>query len=162
MNKKVFGFAVFMMAAAMLASPVMAIGPWRAAQVSGNDNFFVLYGGLVNNRGAAGDSNVWALSYTGECWVEWKWRDPLEAKGLMNNALTPTTLTELVSYIGVDYDNKWIFLSGDASGQPNQVMGHGMFYWLLYYAFGESAATGMVIMFPNGALWMHNNIYNKP
>jgi hypothetical protein len=162
MKKKVLEIAIASMLVAMLASPVFAIGPWQGAEVSGNDNFFVLFGGLGNNRAAAGGSNVWALSNTGEYWVEWKWRDPLEAKGLVNNALVPTTLIELGAYVTAEYDNKWIFLSGDAAGQPNQVMGHGMVYWLFYYAFGSSTAAGLAAAsLPNGALWMHNSIYSN-
>ncbi len=145
---------VALMALAILVTPVFAIGPWQAAEVNDNENFFVLFGGVGNRRGEASGTNVWAA--TEDFSVEWKWRDPTDAKGLMNSALVPTTITELVQYASEDYDNKWVFLSGKPAS------GHGMLYYL-WYGFSKSASFAAYVenTNPNGELWMHNSIYNN-
>ncbi len=145
---------VALMTLAMFATPVMAIGPWQAVEVNDNDNFFVLFGGVGNRRGAAEGTNVWAA--TEDFSVEWKWRYPSEEKGQMNNALVPATVTELILYISEEYDNKWIFLSGKPAS------GHGMLYYFwLGFTNSTIIASTMENNNLNGALWMHNRIYNN-
>ena len=121
MNKKILSLAVTLIFVIIMVVPVMAIGPWEPAGKN-HPNFDEFFGGVINERGAASGSNVWA-PYDG-CSVAWKWRHPLDAKGLMNNALSPTVF-QLGMYAGEEYDNKWIFLSGDGQDKPNQFNGHG-------------------------------------
>jgi hypothetical protein len=150
--------ALLMLAATV--APAMAIGPWQASDVGNNKNLFERYGGVVNSRGEASGSMVWAYSTTGGYWVTWKWRDPEDAKGLMNNAIIVVTYADMVLYSGVDYENKWIYLSGEGVG--DQFMGHGWVYWLFFVLGGPAAAASAAASFPRGALWMHNNIYASP
>jgi len=153
-KRKVLVVFVAFMALAMLATPVLAIGPWQAVEANDNENFFVLFGGVGNRRGGANGTNVWAA--TEDFSVAWKWRDPMDAKGLMNTALVPTTVAEVILYASEDYDNKWIFLSGKPA------TGHGMLYYF-WYGFTKSSAVASAIenANPNGELWMHNLIYNN-
>lgn len=133
----------------------MAIGPWEPAGKN-HPNFDEFFGGVINERGAASGSNVWA-PYAG-CSIAWKWRHPVDAKGLMNSALIPTTIPELVLYTSEEYDNKWIFLSGDVEGQP-----HGMIYWFWFGLTGNpDFASNVAMRNPDGLLWMHNYIPNIP
>jgi hypothetical protein len=159
-NRRVLVICVALIALVMLATPVMAIGPKQAAEEGNNPNLAVMFGGVVNKRGAANGTNVWASA--GNYSVEWKWRDPLEAKGLMNNALDVINTTLLIQYMSGKYDNKWMFLSGDGAGQPNKYMGHGMLWWF-WRGFTNSSATATAIVStqPNGALFMHQEIYNN-
>ncbi len=73
----------------------------------------------------------------------------------MNNALIPSTITELVAYASNDYDNQWIFLSGKPAS------GHGLLYYF-WLGFTKSSAFAAYVenSNPNGELWMHNTIDN--
>ncbi len=160
MNRKAILIVLAIMVLAVLVTPVSAIGPWQASEASDNDNFFVLYGGIGSLRGEASGSNVWAQAQnkdTGVVFsVQWKWRNPADAEGIMNNALVPTTLTELATYVSRDYQNKWVFLSGKPA------TGHGTLYYFWYYFTQSSAiATAMENTYPNGMLWMNNFIDNN-
>jgi hypothetical protein len=157
MNRKISMIVIVLLAASILATPVLAIGPEQAAEVDNNPNLDSMFGGLINTRGEASGSNVWAYSTTnGGYWITWKWRDASDAKGLMNNALVPTTTTEMISYISSDYDNRWIFLSGKPA------TGHGMLYrFWMGFTLDASVASSMENLYPNGAFWMHNSIYNN-
>ena len=152
MNRKILVISVALTFAAMLATPVFAIGPWQAFEVGNNKNLFQLYGGCGNWKGKASGSIVWASSATGD-WVIWKWS---HSEGLMNNAIIVVTYADMVLYSGVDYENKWIYLSGEGIGP--QYLGHGWMYWLFYVMGGPAAAAAAAASNPNGALWMHNTI----
>jgi hypothetical protein len=163
------------------ASPVMAIGPWGALENGNNPNLAVRGGGgLSNFRGGASGSQVWAVSTSDGRSVEWKFRDPSDAKGLMNNAyIAHLPLSTLGQFGGADdtiYENKWIYLSGDGGTNadqyafptlPGSALGsHGLLWWFFFFAFGanpssKTMADAMASAYPNGALFMYNNIYNN-
>src|SRR5512139_2647725 len=105
MKRKIIGLAVVLMAVAMLTTPVLAIGPWQAAEVNDNENFFVLFGGVGNRRGDASGTNVWAYSTSLEKWVTWKWRYPEDAKGLKSNAVV-VHMDMLGTLMTEEYENK--------------------------------------------------------
>jgi hypothetical protein len=183
MNKKIFGIAVAFLIVTMLASPVMAIGPWQA--IESNPNIDPpLFGGLRNDRGDASGGNLWAYSTTNHIWVQWKFRDGADVKGLMNNAVIAHTPADLSNYGGfgdTEYENKWIYLSGDGGSNPNQFrfpidysfpnipaptlynLGeHGMLWWFFFFAFkSPSAANDVAANYPNGAFFLYNNFDNN-
>jgi len=183
-KKAALVLAVALMVVAMLATPVMAIGPYNAYEVGNNPNLKYLNGGTVNAKGNAGGSNVWAWSTTNEFWVRWKWLQPTDAKGILNKAVMATSMEDLELVVTADYENKWIYLSGDDKpSYPNPYQfrfpkptnasdpdyptnmylwslgSHGMLWWLFFFAFkSPTAANSAATSFPYGALWMHNNI----
>jgi len=184
-KKAVLVLAVALLAVAMLATPVLAIGPYNAYEVGNNPNLKYLNGGTVNAKGNAGGSNVWAWSTTSGFWVRWKWLQPTDDKGIMNKAVMVTSMEDLELVVTADYENKWIYLSGDDEpGYPNLYQfafpppsvpptdpgfpmqfylwkqgSHGMLWWLFFAAFKSvGAADSAATSFPYGALWMHNNI----
>jgi len=139
--------------------PVLAIGPWQAVEVDKNPNLSLWGEGVANDKGLAGGSNVWAD--TGEHFVRWKFLDPLDAKGIMNNAIVATSVDQIKQIIyGTGFDNKWIYLSGDDKPDypnPNQYQfpdtpathalflkgSHGMLWWLFFFSFGGAGKDGL-------------------
>jgi hypothetical protein len=174
MNKKIRLISILILMTIMLPAitPVLAIGPWGALEKGNNPNLVLRGGGGLNNyRGEASGSQVWAVSTTDGRSVEWKFREPSDAKGLMNNAyIAHLPLTTLGQFGGADdttYENKWIYLSGDGGTNADQFTSptlgtHGMLWWFFLFAFGsKTMADAMASTYPNGALYMYNNIYNN-
>jgi hypothetical protein len=175
MNRKLLGLAVTILLIVILALPVMAIGPEQAADVGNNPNLESMLGGLINLRGEALGTNVWAYSTTSQHWVKWNWRDPTAAKGLMNNAIV-VHMTTLGQVTGEALQNKWQYLSGDGGTNADQFIftagpyksygSHGMLWWLFFFGFGKNAesaagADRAAATYPNGALLMNNLIDNN-
>jgi len=183
MNRKTLLISTFILMTIMLpaVTPVLASGPWGALEVGNNPNLILKSGGGLNNyRGNASGSQVWAVSTSDGRSVEWKFRDPSDAKGLMNNAyvahLPISTLSQFAGAEDTTFENKWIYLSGEGGNNADQFAfpaaplsalgSHGMLWWFFFFGFGANAASkamanGMAIAYPNGALFMYNNIYNN-
>ena len=177
MKKEILLISTLMLALMMLSAitPVLAIGPWGALENGDNPNLVLRGGGGLNNyRGEASGSQVWAVSTSDGRSVEWKFRDPSDANGLMNNAyiahLPLTTLGQFGGAEDTTYENKWIYLSGDGGTNADQFTSplgtHGMLWWFFYFAFrgttnDRTMADAMASTYPNGALFMYNNIYNN-
>ena len=159
MRKILIAF-VFVMTVVILSTPVMAIGPWQA--IEANDNHFLrLMGGAVVNVRGYGPMgfNAWFVDPAGNR-GEWRFREARGAEGLMNNALVCQISDVNPGFLmGEENQNKWIYLSGDAAGQPNQFNGHGTLYYFLLPLFGPGFASQMAaVEFPNGAFYMYNTI----
>jgi hypothetical protein len=176
MKKWIILISTICLLAVFSASPVMAIGPWGAYENGDNPNLVLRGGGGLNNyRGEASGSQVWAVSTSDGRSVEWKFREPSDAKGLMNNAyIAHLPLSTLGQFGGADdttYENKWIYLSGDGGTNADQFTSptlgsHGMLWWFFFFAFrgttnDRTMADAMAATYPNGALFMYNNIYNN-
>ncbi len=156
--KKVLAVAGILLAVAILVSPVMAFGPGQAAEVGNNKNLKILEeeDAVINYRGAASGLNTWVVGETEGDWVQMRFRDTRDAKGLMNNALMCHLTDVNPTFLLVDNENNWIYLSGDASGQPNQFKGHGTFYLFMVKLFGPTDAGAMAIEYPEGVFYMYN------
>ncbi len=94
----------------------------------------------------------------------------------MNNAIVAPQYSGLPSGLpayfstlnGAEFDNQWIYLSGDGGTNPSQYNGHGMLFW---FTFGTAklggatdaqalaAALGVASKFPSGEMWRHNDIF---
>ncbi len=157
------------------ASPVMAIGPNQAGEVGNNPNLESMLGGMINLRGDASGTNVWAYSTTSQNWVKWNWRNPEDAKGIMNNAIV-VHISILGQIAGPTYENKWLYLSGDggtnadqyafAAGPYKTYGSHGMLWWFFFFGFGHNADSAAAADFAaatylKGALFMNNIIDNN-
>ena len=77
---------------------------------------------------------------------------------MMNNALVCHLDDVKPQFLLVDNENKWIYLSGDAAGQPNQIGGHGTFYLFMAKMFGPTAAAEDAALYPNGVFYMYNTV----
>ncbi len=156
--RKILIVLVVVMAAAMLSTPVMAIGPWQATEANDNHFLRLMGGAVVNVRGYGPMGfNAWYIDNAGN-WREWRFREVRGNEGLMNTALVCHLNDVNPGFLGgVDNQNRWIYLSGDAVGQPNQINGHGTLYYFLLPLFGQAFASQMAgVEFPNGAFYMYN------
>ncbi len=178
MNRKVLFVFVALTALAMLATPVIAIGPLQALEVGNNKNLSSIVGttGVENLRGSA-DGSIFAF-WTGQVWVRWVFQDASQAKGLMNNAViaqysgAPSGMAAYFETLdSEELDNKWIYLSGDGGANPGQFMGHGMLYWFIFgitrlagltVAQAQAYAASVVASHPEGEFWKHNDILAPP
>jgi len=189
MHKRILVALMAILAAAFLISPAMAIGPFKALDVGKNKNLEARGPAVVNHRGGEGGGIIfWLLGSSGEHWVRWEFQDAAsQAKGLMNNAVImaysgpvlplPARVAALLAYINSlaeEYENRWIYLSGDGATYPGQYIGHGMLYWFMYSitfiaqpagtspADRDSAATVVaeehVEEHPQGSFWKTNEI----
>ncbi len=153
--------AVFaaLMIVGMLASPVLAFGPGQAASVGNNKNLKILEEEdlVINYRGNAAGFNSWAEGETERDWMQFQFRDTRSAKGLMNNALVCHLQDVNPKFLMVDNENQWIYLSGDAPGQPNRTpSGRGTLYLYMAAVFGPTDAGIMAAEYPNGAFYKYN------
>ncbi len=175
MKKIILACAMTLIFAAILATPVLAIGPFQAYEVGNNKNLRPLGSALGNFRGGEGKGSIyWMWMATDQHWVRWEYQDALQAKGLINVAIiaqysgSPSGMSAyFVTLSSDENDNKWIYLSGDGGANPSQYMGHGMLYW---FAFGiarlgganstaaAGIASGIVSRYPAGEFWRHNTI----
>ncbi len=158
--RKILIALVFVMIAAILSTPVMAIGPWQATE--SNDNHFLRLVGdsVVNVRGYGPMGfNAWYMDNAGN-WREWRFREVRGDEGLMNSAIVCHLNDVNPGFLGGEENqNTWIYLSGDANGQPNQMNGHGTLYYFMLSLFGQAFANQMAsVEFPNGAFYMYNII----
>ncbi len=175
MKKAVFVAAAFL-AVVVLATPVLAIGPWEAFEVGNNKNLGTFAAALGNTRGNAGGSIYWFWVEADQHWVRWQFQDPRQAKGLMNKAFVapqysgaPTGLPAYFSALdSAQYDNDWIYLSGDGATYPSQYNGHGMLYWFVFgisrlggasIPAATAAAVYILSQYPTGELWKHDDIF---
>jgi hypothetical protein len=186
-NRKILVVPIVLMAAAFLIAPTMAIGPFKALDVGKNKNLEARGPAVVNHRGGEGGGVIfWLMGSSGEHWVRWEFQDAAsQAKGLMNNAVIaeysgpvlplPARVAALVAYINSladEYENKWIYLSGDGATYPGQYIGHGMLWWFMYSitfvatpgTVSERDAAATVVAdehveeHPEGSFWKTNEI----
>ena len=124
----------------MLATPVMAIGPFNALDVGKNKNLEPKGPAVINHRGGEGSGVLfWMLGTSGDHWVKWEFQDTAsQAKGIMNNAIIaegPPSFSYFMT-LAQENENKWIYLSGDGD-YPSQFAGpdgnsHGMLWWFTF------------------------------
>jgi hypothetical protein len=143
MDRKILIVTIVILAAAILVTPVMAIGPFNALDVGNNKNLGSSGAGVMNHRGGEGGGLIyWMMGVSGEHWVKWEFQDAAsQAKGIMKNAI-------IAEYSGPqngmmpyfvslgENENKWIYLSGDGD-YPSQYNGgilgtHGMLWWFMF------------------------------
>ena len=153
----VLALALFMMTSAV--APAIAIGPLKALDVGNNPKFRGNVADGVVEMGVAENTILW-VSPDG-----WIFHDAkaTTGQGRMNNALI-ADISFLIA-LGVDmetYSNRWIFLSGDTSGNTwnhpfdNPDVGeHGMLYWFATFVFGPASGSRLVAEHPDGifATW---------
>jgi hypothetical protein len=155
MNGKILVVTTVILVAAILITPVLAIGPFKALDVGKNKNLEPLGTGVLNQRGEDYKGAIlWMMGASGEHWVKWEWQDAaILAKGIMNNAIIAEysglqggMMPYLVS-LG-ENENKWIYLSGDGATYPGQYTGsfgtHGMLWWF-WFAMTWAAKYAEVI-----------------
>ena len=177
MKVRITGICIMLLALVLLASPVMAIGPYQADAVGNNKNLTNFGAAVGNLRGESGGSIYWIWVENDQHWIRWQYQIPTQAKGLMNQAIiaqyTGAEAPSLPAYLFLvlgsdDYDNMWIYLSGDGGSNPSQYNGHGMIYWHAYYnaivagatpAQAAVVAANIVSTYPDGELWKHTDIY---
>jgi hypothetical protein len=153
MNKRIIGIAITLLAVAMLASPVMAIGPLNAEKVANNPH---LTGdantGLVFMTEVAGNTFMWfnnpSSIYFGMIYHD---ADTTIGEGRINNAI----IVDLAIFSTItgnpEYCNKWLYFSNE----PLQALGGHSILWALgQYAMGGQGDL-LVANHPNGiyAMW---------
>jgi hypothetical protein len=151
MNKKLLGIAVVLMAVAMLATPVMAIGPMNPNAVEKNKNLSqVSYGvGLypplgtheaINNEWLPETATIFGVAEH-DMWID-------AARYYRGNAFViPNTDTPPVPYqvYQMDNENKWLYLDQDVF----EIM---MGVW----GFDPNVIPFIVAMYPQGIYYKWN------
>ncbi len=160
--KKVLVIAVLLLTVAMLAAPVMAIGPNTAVEKGKNPN-------LSGGPGPGGstlafldtpsDTSILFITRQDNPDLIFFLMTASRGKGRMNNAIVASGANWMsIAQNPDDYANKWIYLSGESGGntwdKPNDnpdVGSHGMLYWQLR-AMGipHTAAYEDALMHPDG------------
>ncbi len=159
MKKAFLVIAMGLVIVGMLATPVMAFGPFQANDVGNNKNLLAMSeeDAIINYRGAASGFNTWVIGEAAGDWLQWRFRDTRDAPGLMNNALVCHLTDVNPRFLMVDNENQWIYLSGDALGQPNRTpSGHGTLYLYMAALFGPTYASEVAEVFPYGVFYMYN------
>jgi hypothetical protein len=127
MNKKILMFAVVLLSLAMLATPVLAIGPWQALEVGNNPNLYLPEDSPFDNvavrvRTPSGTINFWQADVSQDLFNHQIWLDASKAK-IGNAVVVPefdpnaNPFTQLLVQILVDpeisqaYEQKWLYLS---------------------------------------------------
>ena len=162
LNKIRIAVATFLLIAAMMCTPVLAIGPFQAVDVGNNPNLTALsFPEEVarNWRGEAGGYMNWAASD-----IKSMFFDASAGQGKANNAVQANmaTLSEIALELSGDaqltLENKWIYLSPEGSG--NQFTGgplgtHGMLWWFTWGISGHNVAVAnqWASLYPDGAFW---------
>jgi hypothetical protein len=159
-KKAVILMAAPLMVLAMLAAPVLAIGPFGGAEANDNDSLGLIGAGVTNFRGDGKPMgfNSWILSNTGN-WIEWRLRDAQYANGIMNTAIVAHRGNINPVFLGgPDNQNTWIYLSGDGGDNADQFAvtvppypnlplytyaqnnlgSHGTLFWMFYFVMGSS------------------------
>jgi hypothetical protein len=126
MNRKILMFAVALFSLVMLATPVLAIGPWQALEVGNNPNVFLpegtSYDAAVRIRPPSGTINYWQDDLSQNIFNHQIWIDASKAE--IGNAIvipefdpTSNPFTQLLVQILVNpeisqaYEHKWLYLS---------------------------------------------------
>jgi hypothetical protein len=165
MKKKILMFAVMFLASAMLAGPVMAIGPWQALEVGNNPNLFVPEDYTSDTdlrvRSPSGTINYWAADVSNHLFDHQLWIDASKAN--IGNAVvlpdfdpTSNPFTQLLVQIFVDpeisleYEHKWLYLSFHNVVSLLVILGMSM----------EDAIADATIHNPQGAYYMYMNVGN--
>jgi hypothetical protein len=148
-TRKILVAFVALMAVAMVATPVLAIGPFKALDVGNNKNLEPLWTGVTNHRAEDGKGMIlWIMGASGTHWVRWEFQNAAsQAKGLTNNAIiagysgAQNGLMPYFMSLATGNINKWIYLSGDGEGYPAQyaptpdpfgIGTHGMLWWFMF------------------------------
>jgi hypothetical protein len=183
-NKKVLGIAVFLMAVAMLATPVMAMGPTKALEVGNNPNLKPTHTGYgaVNDCGNSGNGIITVLE--SGVWIKWNWFSASAGKGKFKNAINagpapPEPSVPIFDIMEADIEaflngeetqleNKWIFMSPDGSGKQisSPIGTHGLVFWMFWGLAGGIGAMPDSAIFaaeeaaksPDGVFWKYNFI----
>ncbi len=131
MNRKLLGIAVAILAVAMLASPVMAIGP-QNAEKNPNAQFWI---GWVQLSLPNGQLTEWIPSAVGNLLIQHKSADDFK----INNALelSINTPADLGTFLAAE--NKWVYLSQNSYGN-----------FLLFTGLPLELIPAIVSMYPNG------------
>ncbi len=146
----VLAFALIMVTSAV--GPVMALGPLHAAEVGHNPHLISPFPGIAFME--PGENTFSWVTPTGVIQ-----RDVVASVGAgrMNNALIADHNDVLAMQAGSPvYSNKWIYLSGETSG--NQYNGHGMFYWWLLPVFGPTYSLIITGQHPGGVFFTMNSV----
>ena len=155
MNRKFLGISVFLVVVALLVSPVVAIGPKKAAEVGNNKNLMGGSGSVINDN-PSGNTLLWGAQ--GRILLS---MIASKGEGRMNNAIIANFATLSVIFSNPEYANKWIYLSGDggsnieqfafATGPYATLGSHGILFWFTLFAFGSlGAAQNDVLEHPDG------------
>jgi hypothetical protein len=162
MNKKILMFAVALLAFAMLASPVLAIGPWQALEVGNNPNLFVpdsAFDADLRVRPPSGTINYWTADWSNSLFDHQLWIDARKAK-IGNAVVIPdfdpisNSFAQLLVQIFVDpeislaYEHKWLYLSFNNVVSLLVIGGISI----------EDAVAAATIHNPQGAYYMYINV----
>ena len=145
MNKKVLGIAVALMAVAMLATPVLAIGPKNA--VGKNPNLMALpYGiGLYPPNGTRqAMNNEWLLFL--EPQGHDMWMDAARYH-IGNVIVIPNTPPVAEQVYNIDNENKWLYLNQDVFAVMLGVWG-----------FPPQIIPFIVAQYPQGIYYKWNSV----
>jgi hypothetical protein len=184
MNKRILGIAVTILAIAVLASPVAAIGPLKPLE-KGNPNFSGSATLGIVRMDSAGNTFFFMTDLQDVPEENNEiFRDAMAEMGggRMNNAII-LDIQGLMSMKGNEepYFNKWVYMSGDKTaehpndnqfafpqsgipGMPPDLLAylhslgsHGMFYWFAEFAFGFGYGAVVAEAHPDGvfAMWHH-------
>ena len=153
----VLAFALLIMSAA--AVPVLAVGPNKAAEVGHNPNVFI---NPTNQKTALNASNgdqsaLDRITWYGNQIILYK--NVSNSNGILNNAITADiNVVNAMNSNPNEFVNKWIYLSGENSG--NSYNGHGMFYWWIRsQGFSDEAALASIAARnPDGGLMKFNYV----
>ncbi len=121
----VFAFSFLITSCAV--APVLAIGPTKAAEVGNNPNVFI---NPVNQKTALNTPNGDHSALDRVTWfgnTVFLYLNVSNVKGLNNAIIADISTVETMIADPSYFENKWIYLSGENSG--NAFNGHGMFYW---------------------------------
>jgi len=167
-KKAVLVIAVALMAVAMLATPVMAIGPVGA--LGKNPKFTVdPFGGLVSWRKDDGGYITWSPMSEGDFWMEWRFFAASSGAGKEKDAIVfnLSTMGQFVADEDAFADglptvneNKWIFVDPDVK-MTHSIYGlHGMVWWMYYLISGGNPVVADLTeaRYPEGAFWMYTFI----
>ncbi len=155
--------ALALLLAASTVAPVAAIGPTRAAEVGKNPNVFI---NPVNQKTALNTPNGDKSGLDRNTWYHetiFLYLNVSNVNGITNNA----AIADIDTVKGMvnspeDYENKWIYLSGEDSdilyddpADDPLIGSHGMFYWWIRLGSGfshEQALASIEARNPEGGL----------
>lgn len=151
MNRKLLGIAVAVLALAMLASPVMALGPINA----------------IEKNPLLSDFDDVSLEPSNHVWIAWlqdgmiKHWIPAKStgEGIINNVAFVVDSSADLKYVAMNQNEflgKWVYLSGEYAGGtwtssrfPSDGS-HGAVYWLFRNMNSASDAMDLAMEQPYG------------
>ncbi len=146
MRKAVLVMATALMTLAILATPVLAIGPVKAQEVGHNPNLVGADGlAFLTNNG--GNTFIWFNipgKYQNMIYHD---ADASIGGGRANTAVMANLAMLSVIAGNPDYYNTWIFLSTDPSTGAG---GKSVLWWFAEVAFGAGYGNILVANHPNG------------